>query len=220
MADDGSTRTTERREAGRGARARRGPGRPRSPRGREGEKGGALALTGAVIFWGVAVVHLVNGFTRPLGLVDVRVVDASRLSSVAQEQVDAMVTTTVHGTAIPWTDVYSHRPLDTIDLIAFSALLGTACFLTFLLARQGSRGARDVLDGTATARWLGIVLVAVGVVPALAQSQATRVRLADAGLSDVLAPAYPALGWAWVVAGVGVALVVPALRKASRRGRD
>lgn len=220
MADDGSTPTTERREGPRDARPRRRPRRPRSPRSRDGEKGGALALSGAVIAWSVAVIHLVNGFTRPIGLVDVRVIDASRLSSVAHEQADVMVTTVVHGTAIPWTDVSLHRPLDKIDLILFFALAGTACLLAYRLARQGSRGARDVLDGTATARWLGIVLVALGVVPPLVQAQATLVRLADAGVADVLAPAHPVLGWGWIAAGIGVALVVPALRKATRRGRD
>ncbi|GAA3219323.1 hypothetical protein ACFP63_15965 [Oerskovia jenensis] len=204
MADSASPRTSDRREA----------------RARDGEKAGALALTGAVVAWALALVHLVNGFTRPLGSVDVRVVDAAKGTGAAELGTDQVGVTAVLGETMPWTDVYLHRPLDKIDLIVFFALAGVALFLTYLLARRGPRGARAVLDGTATARWLGIALVAVGVLPAIAQEQGTLVRLADAGLSDVLAPAYPELGWGWIVAGIGVTFVVPALRKASRRGRD
>ncbi|MFJ2299365.1 hypothetical protein [Oerskovia paurometabola] len=204
MADSAPPRTSDRREA----------------RARDESKAGALALTGAVIAGGLALIHLVNGFTRPLGLVDVRVVDAGAVVTASETALYGSGATTVLGQALPMTDVYLHRPLDKIDLIALFALVGVALFLTYLLARRGPRGARAVLDGTATARWLGIALVAVGVVPALAQEQGTLVRLADAGLSDVLAPAYPDLGWGWIVAGIGVTFVVPALRKASRRGRD
>ncbi|MEV7964194.1 hypothetical protein [Oerskovia paurometabola] len=204
MADSAPPRTSARREA----------------RARDESKAGALALTGAVIAGGLALIHLVNGFTRPLGLVDVRVVDAGAVVTASETALYGSGATTVLGQALPMTDVYLHRPLDKIDLIALFALVGVALFLTYLLARRGPRGARAVLDGTATARWLGIALVAVGVVPALAQEQGTLVRLADAGLSDVLAPAYPDLGWGWIVAGIGVTFVVPALRKASRRGRD
>lgn len=204
MADSAPPRTSARREA----------------RARDESKAGALALTGAVIAGGLALIHLVNGFTRPLGLVDVRVVDAGAVVTASETALYGSGATTVLGQALPMTDAYLHRPLDKIDLIALFALVGVALFLTYLLARRGPRGARAVLDGTATARWLGIALVAVGVVPALAQEQGTLVRLADAGLSDVLAPAYPELGWGWIVAGIGVTFVVPALRKASRRGRD
>ncbi|MFF3064274.1 hypothetical protein ACFVQ3_06935 [Oerskovia sp. NPDC057915] len=198
-----------------------------SPRGsvrrdsrRDEYKAGALALTGAVIAWALALVHLVNGFTRDVGPVDVRVVDAAKVTGATEVGTDEIEVTSVLGQTMPWTDVYLHRPLDKIDLIAFFALVGVALFLTYLLARRGPRGARAVLDGTATARWLGIALVAVGVLPAVAQEQGTLVRLADAGLSDVLAPASPDLGWGWIVAGIGVTFVVPALRRASRRGRD
>ncbi|GAA1411467.1 hypothetical protein [Oerskovia paurometabola] len=204
MADSAPPRTSDRREA----------------RARDESKAGALALTGAAIAGGLALIHLVNGFTRPLGLVDVRVVDAGAVVTASETALYGSGATTVLGQALPMTDVYLHRPLDKIDLIALFALVGVALFLTYLLARRGPRGARAVLDGTATARWLGIALVAVGVVPALAQEQGTLVRLADAGLSDLLAPAYPDLGWGWIVAGIGVTFVVPALRKASRRGRD
>ncbi|QDW62334.1 hypothetical protein [Oerskovia sp. KBS0722] len=204
MADSAFPRTSDRRET----------------RARDESKAGALALTGAVIAWGLALIHLVNGFTRPLGLVDVRVVDAAKVTGAAEVGNDQVGVTAVLGEIMPWTDVYLHRPLDKIDLIAFFALAGVALFLTYVLARRGPRGARAVLEGTVTARWLGIALVAVGVVPALAQEQGTLVRLADAGLSDVLAPAYPDLGGGWIVAGIGVTFVVPALRKASRRGRD
>ncbi|KRC36975.1 hypothetical protein [Oerskovia sp. Root22] len=200
MADNGSTRTTDRRGADR----------------RHGEKGGALALTGAVIAWGVALIHLVNGFTRPLGIIDVRSISPS---GGAQER-ESMSVSAVEGTSMPWTDVYLHRPLDKIDLILFFALVGTACFLGYLLARRGARGAQAVLDGSSTSRWLGIVLVAVGVVPALAQQQGSLARLADAGLEEVLAPVDPELGWGWIVAGLGLVVVVPALQRAVRRRRD
>jgi len=217
MADDASAATTAPRAPG---GRRRGPRGARRPRSQDGEKGDALALFGAMIAWGVALVHLVNGFTRPLGLVDVRVLDGSGAAAAAREQLGPLVSTVTHGSVMTWTEVYSHRPLDKIDLILFFALLGTACFLVHLLAGRDARGARDVLDGTATARWLGITLVALGTVPTLAQSQGTLVLLRDTGLSDVLVPADPALGWGWVVAGTGIALVLPALRRASRRGRD
>lgn len=199
MADNGSTRTTDRRGAGR----------------RHGE-GGALALTGAVIAWSVALIHLVNGFTRPLGIIDVRSISPS---GAAQER-ESMSVSAVESTSMPWTDVYLHRPLDKIDLILFFALVGTACFLGYLLARRGGRGAQAVLDGSSTSRWLGIVLVAVGVVPALAQQQGSLARLADAGLEEVLAPVDPELGWGWIVAGLGFVVVVPALQRAVRRSRD
>ncbi|MEK8225958.1 hypothetical protein NKG05_07620 [Oerskovia sp. M15] len=147
-------------------------------------KGGALALSGAVIAWGVALIHLVNGFTRPLGIIEVRSISPT---GAAQER-ESMSVSAVEGATMPLTDVYLHRPLDKIDLILFFALVGTACFLGYRLARRGARGARDVLDGSPTSRWLGIVLVAVGVVPAFAQQQGSFVRLADAGLVEVLAP--------------------------------
>ncbi|MHA7135258.1 hypothetical protein [Oerskovia turbata] len=191
-----------------------------------GEKGGALTLTLAVIAWGVALVHLVNGFTARMGNVEVRWGDdatdraAARATGVLGATGDGVVLTGLQGRAELLPDVFLHRAFDKIDLIAFFALVGVALFLTHRLARRGHRGAKDVLEGVATARWLGIALVAVGVVPPLAQAQATRARLADAGLADVLAPADPALGWGWVVAGLAVALAIPALWKASRKGRD
>lgn len=189
-----------------------------------GEKGGALTLMLAVIAWGVALVHLVNGFTARIGNVEVRWGDDVTDLTAAQVEgvvgTAAVVLTGLQGRAELLPDVFLHRALDKIDLIAFFALVGVALFLAHRLARRGHRGAKDVLEGAATARWLGIALVAVGVVPPLAQAQATRVRLADAGLADVLAPADPALGWGWVVAGLAVALAIPALWKASRKGRD
>lgn len=201
MTDNGATRTSERREG----------------HGRDAERAGALALTAAVITWGIAVIHLVNGFTKSTGLVAVRVLDTSGLDL---GDGDETTVTAVRGAANLYTDTFWHRPLDKVDLIAFLVLVGTACFLAHRLGRRGPKGARDVLEGAAMSRWTGIVLVAVGVVPPLVQTQGTLVRLADAGLSDVLAPVHPAIGWAWVVAGLALVFVVPALRTASRRGRD
>jgi hypothetical protein len=191
-----------------------------------GEKGGALTLTLAVIAWGIAVIHLVNGYTARFGNVDIGWTgDGTALASAQVEGLpgagaDGVVLTGLQGRAELSPDVLLHRPLDKIDLITFFALVGVALFLAHRLARRGHRGAKDVLEGAATARWLGITLVAVGVVPPLVQAQATRVRLADAGLGHVLAPADPALGWGWVVAGLAVALAIPSLWKASRKGRD
>jgi hypothetical protein len=201
MSDDRPTRTRERRDS-------------------RGEKGGALTLTLALLAWGVALIHVVNGFTRPIGLVEVRWVGDGVEPFADLLPLDGAIMYDLRGRAEAVTDVFLHRPLDKIDLIVFFVILGVALFLTHRLAREGRRGAKDVLEGTATARWLGIVLALVGVVPPLVQAQATRLRLADAGLADLLAPAHPAFGWGWVVAGLGVALVVPALYKTSRRGRD
>lgn len=157
--------------------------------------------------------YWVNGLTVPLAKVAVRVApDATAVPGLSGDATLTPVTTTAELTL--WGVDGADRVVTRLGLVLTLLLVAAAAFVLVAQARRyASYGPAWLLVPSRLSTWAGVLVAALGVLPAAGAWVASSTVLLLAGSPEGLSPAAD-LQPGWVVAGLGYLAVTRAVRLA------